>query len=178
MKRTTFLMLLLAIITVGCAPAKKTVTTSTNNKVDSIIICETVRDTIVTVQADSSTLKALLECDSLGQVRMRELLEYKAGERTQPPQVIIHDNVLTASSKVDSVAIYLTLKDTYEKHVRENESIRIEIIEKEVNRLTWWQSLWYRLGITLTIACSGIVLLKIFKPKIFKLWQKIRKPFK
>ena len=42
---------------------------------DSVVIREILRDTVVTVEADSSLVRALVECDSLGRARLRELRE-------------------------------------------------------------------------------------------------------
>jgi hypothetical protein len=138
------------------------------------VIRETVRDTVVTVKADSSLIRALLECDSLGQVRLKELLDYQAGERLKPPDVDITDNVLTAKAQVDSMNIYLQLRDRYERHTITQTQTDKEIIEVEVNRLTWWQGLWVKLGKSLSGALAAGLLFKLFKSKFLTIWQKIK----
>lgn len=140
------------------------------------MIRETVRDTIVRIQADSSMLRALVECDSLGQVRMRELLEYHAGERVRPPKVTIRDNVLTASAEVDSISVYMTLKDRYESHRGVTETIVTQIVE--VNRLTWWQQLWIGIGKSIALGLVILAAYKLFKSKISTLWQTIKRRLK
>ena len=52
---------------------------------DTVTVTEQVRDTVVVLERDQSMLRALLECDSVGQVQMRRLMEYQAGNRLKPP---------------------------------------------------------------------------------------------
>ena len=109
---------------------------------------------MVKIEADSAMLRALIECDSLGQAHIRELLRYRSGQRVEPPQVEIRDNVLTATARIDSQAIYLALKDRYvEKDTRTSHT---EVRTVEVNRLTWWQKLWCRLGQILAVTVLAI----------------------
>lgn len=117
---------------------------------DSVrIVRETERDTMILVTADSSWLKAWLECDSTGQVIMKELIAYQKGENVGVPDVEINDNVLTARVKIDSFGIFLTLRDKYETIT----TARVETIEtvKEVNRLKGWQKVCVGLGIVFLI---------------------------
>ena len=67
----------------------------------------------------------------------------------------IRDNVLTATAAVDSMAIYLTLKDRF----TESTKIEREVVTQtvEVNRLTWWQTLWMRAGQILTAAAALLI---------------------
>lgn len=134
---------------------------STKEQADSVRVVETLRDTVVRIEADSSLLRALVECDSLGQAHLRELAEYRAGNRLPPPKVSIRDNVLTATASVDSMAIYLTLKDRF----TESTKIEREVVTQtvEVNRLTWWQTLWMRAGQILTAAAALLIGWKLLK---------------
>lgn len=127
-------------------------------------VIEHVRDTVIVIESDESMIQALLECDSVGQVRMRELKEYQAGSRLPPPALHLKDNILTASASCDSLSIYLQLKDRYERHISAHEQTSVQTIE--VNRLTWWQKMWMRVGQGLTFL---LMLLAAFKiRKIFK----------
>lgn len=143
----------------GCGSPKIIAAATDRQATDSVVIREVVRDTVVTVRADSSLLRALVECDSLGQIHLLELLEYRAGERLKPPQVAIRDNVLTAVAEVDSMAIYLTLKDRYEERIGREESVTTRYVES--NKLTWIQALFYRLGLVMTAAAVGWVIYKL-----------------
>lgn len=117
-------------------------------------------------------IRALLECDSLGQVRIRELLEYRAGDRVKPPRLTLENNVLTATAETDSLSIYLQLRDRYERLVSKSDTTETVIVE--VNRLTWWQTLWITAGKILSAALALWTAIKLLKPKIFKLWQLIK----
>lgn len=169
-----FLVLLALALATGCRTVRLTSSSETSTT-DSVEIRETIRDTIITVKADNSLVRALLECDSLGQVRMKELLEYRAGYRLKPPNVAIDNNVLTASAQVDSMSIYLQLKDRFEKHTSAQAQRNKETVTVEVNRLTWLQKLWIKLGQGLSGVFVASALLKLFKPNILTLWQKITK---
>lgn len=111
-------------------------------------------------------MRALVECDSLGQAHIKELLEWQGGHNLKLPQVTIRDNVLTATAATDSMSIYLTLKDRYTEHTTRDEQIVTRTVE--VNRLTWWQTLWYRLGQILGAVgalCAGWKLYKLITIK-------------
>lgn len=95
------------------------------------------RDSISYLPADSSWLKALLECNEHGQVMMKELQGYKAGKNADVPQVKVKDNVLTAVCNVDSVAVYNRISKRFKSKIeyRDREVLK----EKRVNYLTPFQ---------------------------------------
>lgn len=126
---------------------------------DTVIVKEIIRDTIVSVVADSSMLQMLIECDSLGQAHLTQLLHYQAGDKLKPPNLKIKDNVITAIAEVDSMSIYLQLKDKY-KEVRRAETTTKTV---EINRLTKWQKMMCTLGyisLGAIIAWLGLIILK------------------
>jgi hypothetical protein len=143
--------ILILVFTAGCKvaqplPVRETV----------IETREVVRDSLVVLPADSSLIRALIECDSTGKASITSLPDVIAGLRTRPPGLSIGDNnILTAKCDVDSLAIYLALKDRYYKEV---ETV-VETIE--VNRLRWWQTTLMWLGV---IVCGYIVFLWAGKP--------------
>lgn len=167
-------VLTVLLLATGCRTAR-VMASSEARASDSVVIRETIRDTTVIIRADNSLLRALLECDSLGRVRMKELLEYRAGDRLKPPNVDITDNVLTAKAEIDSMAIYLQLRDRYEKHTTARMQTDKEIVTVEVNRLTWWQGLWVKLGKGLFGALAAGLIVKLFKNKLLTIWKKITK---
>jgi hypothetical protein len=61
----------MALIVFGCKTPQPIVQT----EVKEVVVEREVRDTIVTIQPDSASIKALLECDSAGNVLIKELQE-------------------------------------------------------------------------------------------------------
>ncbi len=122
---------------------------------------EILRDTVVRVERDSSLVRALIECDSLGQARIKELVEIQSGLNVAPPSLELKDNILTSSAQVDSMAIYLTLKDRYTEHKQVEIIERVETIE--VNYLTRWQKWMCALGHIALGFIVGFIGLAIFK---------------
>ncbi len=143
MKRVSIVAVVMAL---GCAPVK----TVTRSMSDSVVVRETVRDTVIELSPDSSLVRALIECDSLGRARLSELLDYRAGDRISPPVITMVDNILTAKAQVDSFKIYARLKDRYEEH-RTSDTV-VETVE--VNKLTAWQKVRLRLGEAMMVAVA------------------------
>lgn len=145
------LTLIFAVFLMGCKATQPIIIE--NRTTDSVFVKEVTRDTIIKLERDSSTLKALVECDSMGNAYIKRILELENGNRLTAPSITITDNVLNATAKVDSQAIYLALKDTYT--VETKETIKTQIVETNV--LTWWQKLWCTLGKVL----SGVVVVYV-----------------
>lgn len=164
---TTLILLICGFLFVGCRAARIH-DSQTLTRTDSIVITqsETIRDTVIQVAADSAIIRALLECDSLGQVHIRELLEYQAGSRLRPPKINVTDNVLTATSSVDSMSIYLTFKERLEQRISTKTSDTTTEKTVEVNRPSAWQRLCCRIVWVLILAglfLGGYKLYKLLK---------------
>ena len=114
-------------------------------------VTETIRDTVIMVQPDSSIIQALIQCDSTGRARLQEINALKESARLQqtisiePEPQPYKPTVITVKATVDSMGIYLTYKERY-KETAQIQKIET-IIEKEVNVLKWWQKLLMTLGI-------------------------------
>lgn len=139
-------------------------------KTDSVKITvrETLHDTIIEVASDSSWLKAWIECDSLGQAKIKELIDYKDGQRSQIPRVSLHNNILTADCKCDSVNIHAILKSR-ETVIDHQSAITTTPPAVQVKFIPGW--MWF-FGITGMISWGVLVILIVFslvKSK-FKLW--------
>lgn len=128
------IILLSALAAVSCCP--KLYPHRTENIEHTITVTETIRDTIIQVQPDSSIIQSLIKCDSTGQARLEEIRTLKESARVQQT-LALKDNKLTTKAIVDSMGIYLTYK---ERHKEEQKAQLVEtVIEKEVNVLKWWQ---------------------------------------
>jgi hypothetical protein len=115
---------------------------------------EVVRDSIVVVPADSSLVRALIECDSTGKATVKQLLDMYAGARVLPPRIAIDAaNVLTADCRVDSLAVYLVMKDRYYR----SETAETKVVE--VNRIRWWQRALMVMGVAFFI----VIVIRLFR---------------
>lgn len=149
----------------GCRATKPLSEKEYVTKTDSVLVRETLRDTVVRIRADSASIRALLECDSLGRVRMRELLSLKASGRMPPPTISIKDNVIHVQAKVDSMSVYLALKDRYQTRIRSDTSIRERVVPVYVQR-TWQKFLCWSGALLwlLLLGWLGFRAYKRFKP--------------
>lgn len=146
-----YLILTCCILLLGCKAVKPIVVE--NYTRDSVFVREVLRDTVVEFHKDSSAIRALIECDSIGNAHIRRIIELENGNRIEAPKLSITDNILKATAQVDSQAIYLALKDTYTTQTKE--TVKTQIVE--INVLTWWQKLWCTLGKIL----SGVVVVYV-----------------
>ncbi|MCC8146447.1 MAG: hypothetical protein LIO93_08440 [Bacteroidales bacterium] len=119
---------------------------------------EVLRDSIIRVPADSSLVKALLECDSVGNVYMKQVLDYEKGEKLNLPEVLLESNIITVTATVDSLDIYIAWKEKYETT---NTTETVQPMEIYTNVLTGWQ--WFQ------IWCGRILILFIALVALVKL---------
>ena len=152
MKRTIIAMA--AILSLqSCCHKLYPHTTEVTEKTESVT--ETIRDTVIMVQPDSSIIQALIQCDSTGRARLQEIKALKESARLQqtismePEPQPYKPTVITVKATVDSMGIYLTYKERY-KETAQIQKIET-VIEKEVNVLKWWQKLFIWLGSISTI---------------------------
>lgn len=150
------IILLSAVAAVSCCP--KLYPHRTENIEHTITVTETIRDTIIQVQPDSSIVQALIKCDSTGQARLNEIRTLKESTRVRQT-LALKDNRITSKIVVDSMGIYMTYK---ERHKEEQKVKTIEtVIEKEVNVLKWWQKALMWLGIFSMIFLLITIVLKM-----------------
>ena len=152
MKRTIIAMA--AILSLqSCCHKLYPHTTEITEKTESVT--ETIRDTVIMVQPDSSIMQALIQCDSTGRARLQEINALKESARLQqtismePEPQPYKPTVITVKATVDSMGIYLSYKERY-KETAQIQKIETTI-EKEVNVLKWWQKLFIWLGSISTI---------------------------
>ncbi len=159
MKKGTILLLLVLLTSYSCKTRK--VETITETKIE---YREVVRDTTVFVPADKATIKALLECDSLGNVYMKQIQTLQ-GKTSANANIIIKDNYITAECNCDSLSIYFTMKDRFFSSDKNTVETEIQYVEKE---LSAWQSLlqcfgmiFFGISIAFVIFCIFWILRKL-----------------
>ena len=142
----------------GCCP--KLYPHKTENLEHTVTITETIRDTVIQVQPDSSIIQALIRCDSAGQARLEEIRTLKESARLQQT-LSLKNNRLTTKAVVDSMGIYLTYK---ERHKEEQQVRTIEtVVEKEVNVLKWWQKALIWMGMFSMIFSAITIAVKMIQ---------------
>ena len=149
-------MIVILTIVQGCCP--KLYPYKTENIDHTVITTETVRDTVIQIQPDSSIVQALIKSDSTGRARLEEIRTLKESARVQQT-LALKDNKLTAKSVVDSMGIYLTYKERY----LEEQKVQVveTIIEKEGNVLKWWQKALMWIGIIAIVLSTLSILVHI-----------------
>lgn len=149
------IIFLLALTVASCCP--KLYPHKTEIADHTVTVTETIRDTVIKVQPDTSIIQALIKCDSTGQARLAEIRSLKESVRVRQT-LALKDNWITSNVVVDSMGIYLTYK---ERHKEEQQVQTIEtVIEKEVNVLRWWQKALMWMGIFSLITVALKMLLK------------------
>lgn len=105
-------------------------------------------DTVVTVKPDSAWLEALIECDSNYKAHLKEVLHYNQGTNIRIDTFTIVNNVIKFKAKHDTLKV---LVEKYRKSV---------IFVKVTNILTWYQKLFYYVGILLSCVLISVILYK------------------
>jgi hypothetical protein len=127
-----FLIIIPIIILSGCMTQEKCWKRFPPSVNDSIITEILYRDSTIYI-TDSAGITALLECDSLGKVRIKQIKDFYAGQFVKP-SIVIRDNWLKADCKIDSGRVYFTWKET---HVKE---VKTKVFVKITNKLTGLQN--------------------------------------
>ena len=113
-------------------------------EVKEVVVEREVRDTIVTILPDSASIKALLECDSAGNVLIKELQEVQ-GKNVSLALALKNSQkgkpaTLAIDCKQDSLEKVIALKDETIKELTNNkqvETIEVKYIPDFVKWLAW-----------------------------------------
>ena len=111
-------------------------------EVKEVVVEREVRDTIVTIAPDSASIKALLECDSAGNVLIKELQEAQ-GKNVAMQAQLKNTNKGTAiviDCKQDSLERVIALQNEKISELNNNkqtETIEVKYIPSFVKWLAW-----------------------------------------
>lgn len=157
MKKLGAILLLVVVILSSCAVKKKIKVTeishdSTVVQKDSVHI--EYRDTTyfdtTYLPTDQAYITALFECNSLGQVQMKKIIELKAGIRARPTIELRGDTVFVLC-ECDSAAIVSIFQGRFKReYVSTDSKVEVKdstsIYEKIVKvKLPWW--IWTIIGL-------------------------------
>ena len=102
------------------------------------MVVERWRDTVVTLPPDSAWLRAWMECDSTGNVLLRELQTANGKTTSTAITVVRHDTVtlFEVNCNTDSLELQLKIRDRQIRQLSNSRTVETVEVEK---RLTWWQ---------------------------------------
>ena len=128
---------------------------------DSVRIIERWRDTTIYEQPDKAWLKGWLECDSVGQVLLREL-EIERGRNITPHIKIVNDTIYL-ECKTDSLERLLKIRDLEIKMLKEMQTEVVVEVEKE---LSWWETTQMKMGQLFMIAIAVLIIITVIKQRL------------
>ena len=154
-----FFLFVTAVAVIGCSP--RLCPSRDVQQTRTVTVEERERDSLVIIRPDSSLMCARVTCDR-GVFRLRDIVTVKPSERVHMVLGLDEDGVLTAEAVVDSMAIYLKLKDRYttDTTVRTEKETVTETVE--VNILRWWQKALMWLGAAMLV----LIIIKAVKAVI------------
>lgn len=134
---------------------------TTTQTSDSVRIIERWRDTTIYEQPDKAWLKGWLECDSAGQVLLREL-EIERGRNITPHIKIVNDTIYV-ECKTDSLELLLKLKDQMIMELQQSKTIETVEVEKE---LSWCETTQMKMGQLFMIAIAVLIIITVIKQRL------------
>jgi hypothetical protein len=126
------------LVLVSCGSPKPVLS---EEKTKTITVKETVHDTVFKIQKDSSSYKALLECQN-GKVVFKNVTQVEPGRTLKSPKVRLDNNKLTVDCELKEQELYARWKSQQVKEV-ELQTLKTT---KFVNQLTFWQKVQIWLG--------------------------------
>lgn len=142
----------------SCRSSQPLTTTQTS---DSVRIIEKWRDTTIYEEPDIAWLKGWLECDSVGQVLLREL-EIERGRNITPHIKIVNDTIYV-ECKTDSLERLLKIRDLEIKMLKEMQTEVVVEVEKE---LSWWETTQMKMGRLFLIVIAVLVIITVIKQRL------------
>jgi hypothetical protein len=137
LNRIVFLFFL-ALVLVSCSSPKPVLS---EEKAKTITITEILHDTVFKIEKDSSSYRALLECQN-GKIILKNVTQAEPGRTLKSPKVRLDNNKLSVDCELNKQELYAFWKSKQVKEV-EIKTIRIT---KYTNVLTFWQKVQIWLG--------------------------------
>lgn len=161
------ILLLTLLFIVSCSTSKKltrntkTDTTEVTDSVRTQIIRERVVEEVIKTVPDSSSMKALAECNEQGEVLIKEILDYRSGKSVKTVVKVV-DNIIEVDCIVDSLEVYRILKEQEMEETSSNETkVDKKVEEKEKVKETkksWTFNITAYITLLLLGAVLGILL--------------------
>lgn len=163
----------LAAIMSGCAAKKKIISVTSHDSAyiqkDSVHIeyRDSLKIDTFYIPTDRAWIKALWECDSLGELRMKEIVALKSGKHVKP-KIIRRGDTTIFICDVDSIAVYNIIRSRYEtKHVSTQANTKVDDSSSYWQKITKWKIPWW---IWVLGVIALLYLLNYFRQKIKKIF--------
>lgn len=115
-----------------------------------------IKDTVVSVEPDSSSIEALLECDSLGRVKIVEMSSLQG--KLVSLELALKNNRLKTKGKTDTIKVFVPGRT----------EIRYRIKEVQVEKpVTIYKDYWWKWPLLLWALFATIILVITFRKTIF-----------
>ena len=150
-------LLLLLFFLVSC---NRSIPVASSDTIVRTVIRDRVKDTTIYL-TDSAGLMAYLECDSMGQAKVKFIEDYWAGQFSKVPKVVIRNNWLKADCRIDSAAVYVAMKLSDTTNYTRIETVKVV---KE-NYLTPWQ--WAQVWAGRLLMILGLISVLFFGLRLF-----------
>lgn len=118
------------VVLASCGSSKPS---TFENKTQTITIKETVHDTLFKIEKDSSSYRALLECQN-GKVVLKNVTQAEPGRTLNSPKVRLDNNQLQIDCEARAQELFAQWKNTFESNYVKKIPPPIEIY-----KLNWWQ---------------------------------------
>jgi hypothetical protein len=138
-KRNFIYLLLISFLTLSSCRSSKPIITE--NKTQSITIKETLHDTVFKIEKDSSSFRALVECQN-GKVILKNVTQAEPGRRLKSPKVRLDNNILNVDCQIKEQELFAFWKS---KQIREVQ-VKTITTRQFTNQLTFWQKVQIWLG--------------------------------
>ncbi|MFZ4400607.1 MAG: hypothetical protein ACOYO1_11275 [Bacteroidales bacterium] len=135
MKKLIFLLFALSLL--SCRVQKDTVI----QKNDSLVYIETLRFDTITTPADSSWLKAYFKCDSLGNVYIAQMKDFKTNELNT--QFNFENGILNYSTNRDEKK---TLHPCVDRYINRRINTTLTVT-KTIIKMSMFQKIFFWLGL-------------------------------
>lgn len=126
------------LVLVSCSSPKPVLS---EDKTKTITIKETLHDTVFKIEKDSSSFKALLECQN-GKVVLKNVTQAEPGRTLKSPRVRLDNNKISVDCELKEQELYAFWKSQQVKEVE----IKTVRTTEFTNVLTFWQKVQIWLG--------------------------------
>ena len=163
----TLFAVLLAAFSASCSPRTYP---SGRDTVTETRVRDVPRDTVVNVKPDTSVITAIVVKDRDGGFSLRDLRSERTSGRISARMEMDREGNVRVTSVVDSLGIYLTLRDRY----TETATTVTETRYVEVYRMRWYQKTLAWTGALALALLAAAVLFRLFKHRLNGIFKAIK----